>query len=120
MTTNLVDHGEDAEPAAVQQQIRGKLRRPAMVRRFGNTIGPRMPSARLCPSRLCAHRQPSLAVNAEQRFVVQPNAFPCQKDVPATIAEASALCGQFAQLLLDCNVIRSARSVTIGLCMQPN
>src|SRR5579859_1616801 len=65
-----------------------------------------------------AHRQPFLPVDAEQSFVVQPDPFPRQQDVQATIAKPSPLRRQFAQSLADRAVVRSARTVAVGLRVQ--
>ena len=73
----------------------------------------------LAPASL-AHREPFLAIDAIELFMIEPDAFPGQQDVQTAVAEPSALLGQLPQPLADAGVVRPPRFIAVSLRIHPD
>ena len=101
----IVDDGQDAEPAAIGQQVRHEVEGPPMVSSSGNVIGARVPSARLRPPRRrTVSRSSRYSRNRDLTFRTTNFSFKCF---------AAAVCNYIRRSLTD--TVRRRRGALIDL-----
>jgi hypothetical protein len=119
LPAEVVDHHENAQAPATAQHIRGEVEAPALVLRLRKRQ--RRPRAeRALAAAALSDRQPLLAVDPEQPFVVDPDALPPEQDQQAAIAEATPLGRQLAQPAPEFAVVRASGAVAVGLRCEPD
>jgi hypothetical protein len=94
----FVDHGQDAEAAAIGELVRDEVERPAVIRRYRHhhrRPGPERPLA----ATTVTDREPLFPVEPEQFLVVDQIALPPEQNMQAPIAEATAHLGNRSHAL---------------------
>jgi hypothetical protein len=106
----VVDEGQDAEPAAVGERIRQEIHAPALVGTLRDRH--RRPCAD-CPfaPRSPAHLQPFLTIEATQLLVVHDDAFTLKQDVQPPITEPPADRREFTQPCSHRRISRTAAAI---------
>src|SRR6516165_6214099 len=109
----IIDHGQEAETAAIRELIRHEVERPAIVgghRHHHRRPGPNGPLA-AAPA---AYRKPLFPVEPEEPLVVDQIALPLEQNMQASIAEATAHLGDCPHALAQGGILRPACLVSYG------